>query len=133
MDWLDLATQILAGLILLAISWVIHSVRGIGRRIDSLEDAVDSRLDRAETRLVRAEEIERHNVIDRLGEVEKQVASCTSQDQLRRIHARIDEDVKSRGELGQQISELSGVMNGVRGTVQLIQRHLMERGGGPSP
>lgn len=132
MDWLDLATQILAGLILLAISWVLHSVRGIGRRIDSLESAVDTRLDRAETRLVHVEEIERHNVIERLGEVEKQVASCAGQDQLRRIHARIDDDVQAIATVGREVSAVGGSVRAIQGTVQLIQRHLMERGGGSS-
>ena len=53
MDWTDLATQILAGLILGAISWMIHSMRGLGRRLDEFESAVDGRIDPLEQRLVR--------------------------------------------------------------------------------
>ena len=131
MDWMDLATQILAGLILGAISWMIHSMRGLGRRLDEFESAVDGRIDPLEQRLVRVEELKRHNVIERVGDLERQVAACTSQDQLRRIHARIDDDVKARAELGQEISAVAGKVDAIHGTMQVIQKHLMERGGTP--
>ena len=129
MDWTDLATQILAGLILGAISWMIHSMRGLGRRLDEFESAVDGRIDPLEQRLVRVEELERYNVIERLTEVERQVAACTSQDQLRRIHARIDEDVEARAALGKEISAGAGKVDALHGTMQVIQKHLMDKGG----
>ena len=124
MEWLEFAAEIVAALTLAAAGWVIRSLRDLSSRLDAAQGVVDDRLDKAE-------ELERHNVIERLGEAERQIASLASQDQLRRIHARIDDDVKARASLGQEISAVAGKVDAIHGTMQVIQKHLMERGGTP--
>lgn len=144
MDWLDLATQILAGLILLAISWGAATLRSLkasttralsdlrdstDRNLEEFKASTDARLDKIEQRIVRVEDIKRHDVIGRLSKVERQVAAGTSQDQLRRIHARIDEEGKSHAELSSAVAAVAGQVKTIYGTMQLIQKHLMEKGG----
>ena len=57
---------VVAALTVAATDRAIRSLRDLNSRLDAAQGVVDDRLDKAEQRLGQIEELERHNVIDRL-------------------------------------------------------------------
>ena len=128
MDYMAIATQVTGAAILAAVGWVIRSLGDLRERQAEAADAVDKRLDAVEVRMVQVEEIERHNVISRLGELERRQEASVTRDQLARIHERIDESRKDQAALGGDVAKVAGEVRAIHGTVQLIQQQLMRRG-----
>ena len=133
MDWLlsvagEAIAAILAVAVTAALGWVASSIRGLGREIERLRASSDERLDRAEGRLVKVEELERHNVIERLGKCESQIASLVTAEDVTRIHARIDELQSSEAALAAGIGEVKGLVESQSKQLGIIQQHLLERG-----
>ena len=132
MDWvLSVAGEalgaVLAAVVLAALGWIASSIRDLRREIAGLRDAGDLRLDRVEKQLVQVEELERHDVIRRLGAVELKLAeieaSCLGAESLDRIHERVDE-------LTKEVHSLGGKFESVAGNLALIHSFLLDKAGG---
>ena len=131
MDWaLSVAGEalaaILAAAVLAALGWIASSIRDLRREIAALRDAGDKRLDRVEKQLVQVEELERHDVIRRLGGVElklsKLEASCLGTESLDRIHERVDE-------LTKEVHSLGGKFGSVSEGLAMIHSFLLDKSG----
>lgn len=130
-DWLLASIgEILAGLVLAALAWVLSSIRDLRREIAESNAAADARLDAVERQAVKAEELERHNVIDRLNACERQLAAMTTAEDLNRIHSRIDKLGSADGALASGIGELKGLVESQSGQLELIQSYLLRNGDG---
>ena len=132
MDWLEIAQQLMVAATLAAVGWLVRSLRDIGSRLASIETATDDRLDVVEGRMIQVEELERHNVIDRLTEVERQQSAAVTREQLGRIHERIDAGTRDHANLAAEIAAVAGEVKAVHRSVTLIQQHLIGKGGTPS-
>ena len=131
MDWaLSVAGEalaaILAAVVLAALGWIASSIRDLRREIAALRDAGDLRLDHVEKQLVKVEELERHEVIKRLGNVELKLAqveaSCLGKESLDRIHERVDE-------LTGEVHSLGGKFESAASSLALIHSFLLDGGG----
>lgn len=133
MDWLlsilaEAIAVILATGVIAALGWIGASIKGLRREIADLRSAADDRLDRAESRLVKVEELERHNVIDRLNACERQIASLVTAEDITRIHSRIDKLQHADASLAEGIGQIKGLVEAQTGQLRIIQQHLIERG-----
>ena len=128
MDWSSLVTQVLAAAILAAVGWVIRSLRDLADRQSEHASAMDARMDKVEQDMVKVQELERHDVLKRLGDLEVQAAASVTRDQVARIHARVDEVHRDNLSLVKEIGEIAGTVKAVRGATQAIQDHLLAKG-----
>ncbi|MYE06347.1 MAG: hypothetical protein F4Y04_03855 [Chloroflexi bacterium] len=128
MDFMGIAQQLMVAGTLAAIGWVIRSLRDLGTRLSDHQSRNDERLDKVEQRLVKAEELERHSVIERLADAERQLAASVTTGQLARLHERVDEMHRDNAALTGKIGEISGEVKAVRGSLQAIEGHLISKG-----
>lgn len=136
MDWLlsvagEALAAVLAAAVLAALGWIGSSIRDLRREISDARAQADTRLDRAEKQLVKVEELERHDVIKRLGAVEMNLAKieerCLGEGSLDRIHERVDQLTK---ELTKEVHSLGGKLESMSGAVGMIQDYLLNKGAG---
>ena len=130
MEWIPAAMEalgtILAAAILAAVGWVIRSLRDIRSHHSRHAGEVDSRLDRVEQQIVRIDELDRHRVLDRVGELETQMAAAVKSSDLDHLHERISGGRREGAELRGEIAALSGEMRAVHQSVTTIVQHLLE-------
>ena len=131
MDWAltvagEALAAVLAAIVLAALGWIASSIRDLRREIAALRDAGDLRLDRVEKQIVKVEDLERHEVIRRLGEAELKLAEleagCLGKESLDRIHERVDD-------LTKEVHSLGGKFESAAGSLALIHSFLLDGGG----
>ncbi|MXY66958.1 MAG: hypothetical protein F4Y47_00140 [Acidobacteriia bacterium] len=129
-DWLlavlaEAIAVVLASAVLAALGWVVGAVRDLRNEIKGMASGFDARLDKAETRLVLVEEMERQEVIRRLGDVEVNLAAlearCLREGALSEIHQRVDG-------LTKEVHSLGGKFEGAARSLEMIHSHLLDKG-----
>lgn len=129
MDWMGVVTEtaavVLAAAITAAVGWIARSIRDLRRDIAAFQDSSDARLDAVEQKLVRVEEIERHDVIRRLGDLETSHARfqerCLKGEDLTRVHKRVDD-------LTKEVHSMVGRLGSVDKSLGRIHDYLLARG-----
>ena len=121
--WLILA-QCVVGLVG---GLVARAIRDLRRDIAAAREEADSRLDAVEARVLKCEELAGHDVIKRLGSLERLVGALASTEQIARIHARIDEGRDDHARLSTEIGEVKGMMSALSTQMGIIQQHLLEK------
>ena len=131
MEWIQAAMEmlgtVLGAAILAAVGWVIRSLRDIRDRHSSHAGAVDRRLDLVEQRLVQVGELDRHRVLDRVGELETQMAATVKSGDLDRLHDRISGVRRENAGLHSEIAGLGGEVKAMHQSVTTIVQHLLDR------
>ena len=129
-DWLlASAAEILAGLVLAGLAWVANSIRELRREIARSNSATDARLDRTEKQIVKVEELERQQVIRRLGEAEVKLARIEALALGEAALAPVFERING---LAKEVHSLGGKFESVTGSLEMIHGYLLGKGQGQS-
>lgn len=138
MDWLQAVADtivgeviaiVLAAAILGCVGWLTRSIRDLGERLESQAAKADARLDHIDKQIVKIEDLDRHDIIDRVGKLEVEMASVARSSELDRIHTRISERASENAEIRAEVSGVAGEVKAVHQQVNTIVKHLIEQGG----
>lgn len=124
MPWLSLLAEVLAivlsAVILGAVAWLRRSLSALSAAQAAQAEKFDRRLDRVEREIVKIEDIERHEVIKRVGRLEVQLAEAVKTAELDRVHGRVDL-------LAAEVHSMAGQLGSLDKSVCLIHDHLLDR------
>ena len=126
MPWLSLLAEVLAivlsAVILGAVAWLRRSLAALSAAQAEQSEKYDRRLDRVEREIVKIEDIERHEVIKRVGSLEVALAEAVKSAELDRVHGRVDL-------LAAEVHSMAGQLGSLDKSVCLIHDHLLGREG----
>ena len=126
MPWLSLLAEVLAivlsAVILGAVAWLRRSLSALAAAQAEQAEKYDRRLDRVEREIVKIEDIERHEVIKRVGRLEVALAESVKTAELDRVHGRVDL-------LAAEVHSMAGRLGSLDKSVCLIHDHLLGREG----
>ena len=128
--WLSLAVEVAAIVlgagILGIVGWLVGSIRDISSRQLKASIAIDRRLDHIEKNIVKIEDLDRHDIIDRVGNVELEQAADRARSlkagDLTRVHERVDV-------LAREVHSMTGTIGALDESVGRIHDYLLQQGG----
>ncbi|MDE0705700.1 MAG: hypothetical protein OXH59_18480 [Rhodospirillaceae bacterium] len=124
MPWLSLLAEVLAivlsAVILGAVAWLRRSLAALSAAQAEQSERYDRRLDKVEKEIVKVEDIERHEVIKRVGSLEVALAEAVKTAELDRVHGRVDL-------LAAEVHSMAGQLGSLDKSVCLIHDHLLDR------
>jgi hypothetical protein len=127
--WVDIGQFALTGLVAFFV-WLTRQSQVNRDAISRLSGDLDERIDQGEARLIRLEAAQR-SVPDstqcaehmrRIAEVEASVRHLPGQDDIKRIHARIDRS-------SELVAKVDGRLDGIERNLQLIIEQLLDQSG----
>ena len=127
MPWTSLAVEVaaivLAATILGVVGWLTRSIRELRRDLAAAATITDKRLDAVEKQVVKIGDIERHNIIERVGRLEVELATAVKGAELTRVHERVDL-------LAAEVHSMAGKVESVDRSIGTIYDYLLKNTGG---
>ena len=127
MPWTSLAVEVaaivLAATILGVVGWLTRSIRDLRRELAAADAANDRRLDYVEKQVIKIEDLDRHNVIERVGRLEVELAKAVKSAELTRVHERVDA-------LSAEVHSMAGKVESVDRSLETIYNYLLKSTGG---